>query len=198
MSKSKNKIGMYGWLAIAGVIMAGLTAYHGMDWRWPVALIFGSGVMLLQRFKVKPALIVVDVVSSFALAALAVMRFGDGQYVQAGLLALLVLLAIVSAYAQGFRVIRKVAMGENIPGFYGIAWVTYNAPVAYCAPVPLNLVIGLARGVWFWLRHGWRDMAVTTHAAYAQGLQKGREQVAQSWGDEPASAVRRQAATAQR
>lgn len=67
------------------------------------------------------------------------------------------------------RLIRYVPAAELFPRFYGLAWWSINRHGAYCAPIPLNVLICLLRGVWFRLKSGGIKVPVTPFDAYWQG-----------------------------
>ena len=60
-----------------------------------------------------------------------------------------------------------------IPAWYGVAWIRYDNDSAVCYPVPLNLIAAALRGIWIWMRHGYRSVPSSTRDAYAQGLRDG-------------------------
>lgn len=107
--------------------------------------------------------------SLFFIVIMALILRVQAMWFWVGLLVLDVVLLCLHWHARGERFIRMVSHGGMIPRFYGVAWCGVNSPIAYCAPVPFNLLIGLSRSLWFWMKHGWRNMSLSTHAAYAQG-----------------------------
>ena len=59
-------------------------------------------------------------------------------------------------------IIREVPEGGEIPRGFGIAWYQPGRPVATVLPVPINLIAGLLRVLWWriqcppWRFYGWR------------------------------------------
>ena len=72
-----------------------------------------------------------------------------------------------------------VRLGEGfiVPRFYGVAWTDYMRRQAICLPIPLNVIAGYARGVWFWLKYDYRPPNSSACDAYAQGFRHGRKAV---------------------
>jgi hypothetical protein len=73
------------------------------------------------------------------------------------------------------RIVKRINHGEMIPPFYGIAWVEYPRPEAVCLPVPLNMLAGMAREFWIFLKHGWRRVHTNPRMAYYQGIKDGEK-----------------------
>jgi hypothetical protein len=71
---------------------------------------------------------------------------------------------------------KYLGPGECLPAWYGIAWVEWQSDRGVCYPVPLNIIAGVIRATWIWLRHGWRIVPVNSRDAYAQGLRDGRNE----------------------
>lgn len=67
------------------------------------------------------------------------------------------------------RFVVRVRNGELIPPFHGVAWVELIANQAVCLPVPFNVVAGLLRSMWLWLRGGWRPVPVDPRHAFREG-----------------------------
>ena len=68
----------------------------------------------------------------------------------------------------------KVLEGGFIPKGYGIAYREQNTFIAVAYPIPLNLIIGLARKAWFGLRNGsWYRTGFDE--GYSKGLELGRK-----------------------
>ncbi len=63
----------------------------------------------------------------------------------------------------------RLPEGDEIPRGYGVAWRDWSSYRAICMPIPLNLVAGLARRMWFTTMRGvWpsqyeRDVAQAYH-----------------------------------
>ena len=51
---------------------------------------------------------------------------------------------------------REIREGDLIPAWYGIAWTEYREGILFasCLPIPFNLVIGWARRLYLWAKHG--------------------------------------------
>lgn len=65
--------------------------------------------------------------------------------------------------------LKRVSEGEVMPEWYGVAWHENYERVTVCAPVPLNLAIAACRGVWHWMRWGYKPVRISPREAYAQG-----------------------------
>lgn len=63
----------------------------------------------------------------------------------------------------------RLQEGELIPPFHGVAWVEFMSNRAVCLPIPLNVVAGSLRSIWFWLRGGWRPVPVNPRDAFREG-----------------------------
>jgi len=73
--------------------------------------------------------------------------------------------------------IKRIADGEMIPRFYGLAWRDYYRNKAVCLPLGFNLIAGLVRSVYVSLMHGSKAVASNPRDAYHQGLAAGRASV---------------------
>ena len=72
------------------------------------------------------------------------------------------------------RIKKEIWHGEIIPAWYGVAWVRYDSDSAVCLPLPLNLIAATVRGIWIWMRHGYRSVPSNAMDAYAQGYADGK------------------------
>lgn len=72
------------------------------------------------------------------------------------------------------RIAKEVRQCEIIPAWYGVAWLRWDAGIAVCYPMPLNLILAAARAVLIWMRHGYRAIPCNARDAYAQGLREGK------------------------
>lgn len=82
--------------------------------------------------------------------------------------------------------LRRVDGYARWPTGYGLAWFDPVTHVTTCAPVPLNIVLGLVHRAWVWLevnRWGRHDVII---AAY----QRGRHDQADLWRSRDASRER--------
>jgi hypothetical protein len=80
----------------------------------------------------------------------------------------------------------EYADGARLPWWCGVAYWRWDAQVAVCLPIPLNILVGAARDTYFWLkatrRPGWVDrqlQAVMERGrteGYARGLKDGHAQ----------------------
>lgn len=72
--------------------------------------------------------------------------------------------------------IREVDQGSLLPTGFGIAWRRWETGRAVCMPMPLNLVAGAARRLWFAIKHGVSphklDRALEGEAHYRRLLHK--------------------------
>ena len=59
--------------------------------------------------------------------------------------------------------------GEILPTGYGVAWHDWQCNRAVCYPIPLNVVVGIARAFYFWLRYDYRKSPIFGAEAYYQG-----------------------------
>jgi hypothetical protein len=73
-----------------------------------------------------------------------------------------------------FSVRKLCREGDLLPPWYGVAWDDWNCDRAVCYPVPLNLVAGIGRAIWIWMRHGWRGVRRNSREAFHQGYELGR------------------------
>ena len=73
---------------------------------------------------------------------------------------------------------REVSEAAIVPFGYGVAYWRWDRPVAVCYPVPINVLVSLARRFWFALVRfgGWSDPSVQ---AYIDGLTQGRKEGAE-------------------
>ncbi len=76
---------------------------------------------------------------------------------------------------DSFSLVRTVESGCYLPRGYGVAWLRWQTRHAVCMPVPLNLIAGIARLAWAWIKspHGIVD---SVEDAYAQGRADGYRQ----------------------
>ena len=77
---------------------------------------------------------------------------------------------------------RAVAEGGVVPKGYGIAWFEMLEGLAWCLPLPLNLIAGWSRRVWHWAIACSQPSALDY--ARAQGYRAGRWRTLQSAHDE--------------
>lgn len=68
-----------------------------------------------------------------------------------------------------WRLVRRVREDEIIPALYGVAWQDWRARTVVVMPIPVNVVAGLLRSAWIFLRWGWRAVPACPRDAYAQG-----------------------------
>lgn len=71
---------------------------------------------------------------------------------------------------------RVVREGEMLPPWYGVAWVDFRSGSAVCMPVPCNLIAGLVRAAWAFLRIGHHPVYRSPRAAYLQGRHDERKE----------------------
>jgi hypothetical protein len=72
------------------------------------------------------------------------------------------------------RIKRFIREGEMFPKGYGIAWVEQNRYGAVVMPIPLNVIAGHIRKMWFWLQQG--DWYKTGYdRGYSMGYESGRK-----------------------
>lgn len=75
------------------------------------------------------------------------------------------------------QLVIRIGEGEMYPRGYGVAWREWECNRTACMPVPLNIVCGLARRLYFWSR---RCVAAPTARdkmlimAHLDGYSKGR------------------------
>ncbi len=63
---------------------------------------------------------------------------------------------------------KEIHEAAIIPTGYGLAWWEWNRPIAICYPIPLNVIVSLARRFWLALKHfGKQDREM---AAYQAGM----------------------------
>lgn len=77
-----------------------------------------------------------------------------------------------------WSMLRRIKECDVIPWGYGVAYWRFNTAEAILAPIPLNLVIGLSRSLYFWLAHGWMKIMwlnAPADAAYLKGLKEGQD-----------------------
>lgn len=73
--------------------------------------------------------------------------------------------------------IKRRSDFESMPRFYGIAWHLHAAPAVIIAPVPFNMVLGIAFDLWSFMCYGWRYSCPTSpHRAYRAGIDEGRRE----------------------
>jgi hypothetical protein len=70
---------------------------------------------------------------------------------------------------ERLRLVVRVRECEVIPAWYGAAWTESYRMVAVCMPIPLNVLAAICRGLWVWLRWGYRAVPCDPRDAYAQG-----------------------------
>jgi hypothetical protein len=58
-----------------------------------------------------------------------------------------------------------------------VAWFDYFRKEAVLFPLPLNVLVGAARGLWFWLKYGYMDIPARPWDAYAQGVRDTKRQL---------------------
>ena len=51
--------------------------------------------------------------------------------------------------------VRRVHRGERFPRFFGRAWVSWCDDATVAVPIPLNVVVGFLRWLYFATLHGW-------------------------------------------
>jgi hypothetical protein len=66
---------------------------------------------------------------------------------------------------------RFVPNHMTLPRFYGVAWRDYSRDGVVCYPVPVNIVAGLLRGLWHWLKSAGTQTIID--AAYNHGYRDG-------------------------
>lgn len=120
--------------------------------------------------------ICVGFVLTCSIGALMSIIFGAPDYVQYGL-GMLMMLSDAFLIRKRCPFVVYVGRYEKMPRFYGVAWCCINKDGAYCAPVPLNILIGTLRNLWWWLKSGWRRMPYSPHEAYRQGRRDMLERV---------------------
>lgn len=74
--------------------------------------------------------------------------------------------------ANSFSLVRKATPGYELPRGYGVAWVRWNTCEAVCMPVPLNVLAGLLRAAWAWMKSP-RGIIERGEDAYRQGRADG-------------------------
>lgn len=71
------------------------------------------------------------------------------------------------------KLIEHVPHNCVIPAWYGVAWRDWTGMHLVCMPVPLNMVVGLARALYVFVRHGYLGVEANPRDAYMQGLREG-------------------------
>ena len=72
-----------------------------------------------------------------------------------------------------FQLLRYVGPGQVIPAFYGVAWHEWETCRHAMLPMPLALLVGVARWVWAGLVTATKTMALDPRTAYLDGVQHG-------------------------
>ncbi len=75
--------------------------------------------------------------------------------------------------------------GEMLPRFYGAAWFDWLRNRAVCLPLGLNVLVAVARSVYFSVKHAGRIVMANPRDAYAQGVRVGRASLPPPDGAEP-------------
>lgn len=70
------------------------------------------------------------------------------------------------------KVLKRIEQGELIPAWHGVAYFDFASLKCVVAPLPLNIVIGLARAAYTTLRFAHRAVADSQRAAYAPPTRK--------------------------
>lgn len=80
--------------------------------------------------------------------------------------------------ARGWR--RRISRfrlveGEAAPWYMGVAWVDYWRDQVVVLPVPLNIVAGLCRRFWLWIRSPWTSQFTRgERRCFEMGMKAGR------------------------
>lgn len=74
---------------------------------------------------------------------------------------------------ERFRLLRYVQRHEVIPAWYGVAWEDWLTSGTYVAPIPLALLVAVARWLWRGLLVASRAMACDPRVAYLDGVEHG-------------------------
>lgn len=69
--------------------------------------------------------------------------------------------------------IKHIHENEVIPNWYGVAWRDWISGRMVCMPVPFNMVAGLARACYVFVRYGYLTVPANPRDAYMQGLREG-------------------------
>ena len=71
---------------------------------------------------------------------------------------------------------KEIREGEILPKGYGLAWYEMDRLVGIAYPIPLNIIFGFIRKIWFRLKSG--DLYVTGYdKGYLKGHEEGRNYV---------------------
>ncbi|WP_305821379.1 hypothetical protein [Massilia brevitalea] len=81
--------------------------------------------------------------------------------------------------------IKKIAQGEILPRFYGVAWVDWYRDQAVCLPLGFNLLAACARGLFYSIKNAGRLVRVNPRDAYEQGRRDGRAEASRSLDIQP-------------
>ena len=81
--------------------------------------------------------------------------------------------------------LKKIANGEIIPRFYGVAWSRWQTGEAVCLPLGLNVLAALMRAAYYSIKLAGRVVQACPRDAYAQGLRDGRADASRSPRIEP-------------
>ncbi len=68
---------------------------------------------------------------------------------------------------------KEIKRYEMIPPWYGIAWLRYDADVAVCYPLGLNLIIRLFRSAYILMKMAGHGAMQNPREAYLQGFKDG-------------------------
>ncbi|MCE3602730.1 hypothetical protein LXA47_03840 [Massilia sp. P8910] len=168
---------------VMGAMSAGLAAFYLADGEPVMAALFC--IPLLQSLWMAAAIGIQAsrpalanraheagiVLGNAVIVALAVAHYLSHKYWLVALLSSAFVLNLL--VWQSHRIVMFVLHGEKLPRFYGVAWDSLHRPGAYCAPIPLNLLIGWAHAAWCYLKLRGVKMPLTVHQAYAEGLRAG-------------------------
>jgi hypothetical protein len=72
------------------------------------------------------------------------------------------------------QIIKRIKYIEMLPPFYGIAWDDLCRAERICLPVPLNMIASAVRSFYYFIRGGYKRIAVDPRAAYYQGYSDGK------------------------
>jgi hypothetical protein len=86
-----------------------------------------------------------------------------------------------------FKIVKRIDEGSMLPPLYGVAWQDFYRRRAVCLPVPLNVVAGLLRAAWLYMRWGWIPTPMNPRAAYDKGFRDGKR-AAQEVGEQKGGA----------
>lgn len=71
---------------------------------------------------------------------------------------------------------KEIEHGVIIPAWYGVAWYEMQRDAVICYPIPFNIIAASIRGIYHWIRHGYKPVCFNPREAYAQGFRDGKKE----------------------